>query len=176
MIREQEPSRLGSIDADCRGDVETIVAKALEKDPARRYPSAADLAADIRPLPAPRADPGAAAVGAVPAAQVRPAAQGAWWPGWSGIVAALVLGTVVSRSSSPSAPRQRGQAEQNARVANDEKREAMYQAYRARLAAAVAALSHHDVADAARQLDAAPEDLRGWEWRHLHSRLDDSSR
>ena len=38
-----------------------------------------------------------------------------------------------------------------------------------------AALQNHDVADAARQLDAAPEDLRGWEWRHLRSRLDDSS-
>src|SRR5262249_31554151 len=33
----------------------------------------------------------------------------------------------------------------------------------------------HDVADSARQLDAAPEELRGWEWRHLESRLDDSS-
>ena len=31
------------------------------------------------------------------------------------------------------------------------------------------------MADAARQLDAAPEDLRDWEWRHLRSRLDDSS-
>jgi hypothetical protein len=31
------------------------------------------------------------------------------------------------------------------------------------------------VADAKRQLDAAPEELRDWEWRHLHSRLDDSS-
>jgi WD40 repeat protein len=31
------------------------------------------------------------------------------------------------------------------------------------------------VADAAHQLDAAPEGLRGWEWRHFHSRLDDSS-
>ena len=29
--------------------------------------------------------------------------------------------------------------------------------------------------DATRQLDLAPEDLRGWEWRHLHSRLDDST-
>ena len=36
------------------------------------------------------------------------------------------------------------------------------------------ALSTHDVADAAHQLE-APEDLRGWEWWHLHSRLDDSS-
>src|SRR5262249_38078307 len=59
-------------------------------------------------------------------------------------------------------------------VASEKEREATYQAYRARLAAAVAALSSHDVADAARHLDAAPEALRGWEWRHLHSRLDDS--
>src|SRR5262249_675354 len=36
------------------------------------------------------------------------------------------------------------------------------------------ALSHHDVAAAARQLDAAPPAWRGWEWRHLRVRLDDS--
>ena len=48
LILEQDPPRLGSIDPELRGDVETIVAKALEKDPARRYPSAADLAADLR--------------------------------------------------------------------------------------------------------------------------------
>src|SRR5262249_2804652 len=49
-----------------------------------------------------------------------------------------------------------------------------YQGHRARLAAAGAALSNHDVADVARQLDEAPEELRDWEWNHLHSRLDDS--
>src|SRR5262249_61260660 len=38
-----------------------------------------------------------------------------------------------------------------------------------------ARLQNHGVADAARQLDDAPEALRGWEWRHLSSRLDDSS-
>src|SRR5262249_43907834 len=48
VIREQEPVRLGSLDARLRGDVEIIAAKALEKDRQRRYPSAADLAADIR--------------------------------------------------------------------------------------------------------------------------------
>ena len=47
-VVEQDPARLGSIDPALRGDVETIVAKALEKEPARRYQSAADLAADIR--------------------------------------------------------------------------------------------------------------------------------
>src|SRR5262249_28987829 len=52
---------------------------------------------------------------------------------------------------------------------------AQFQAYRARIAAAVAALSVHDVPDAARQLREAPEELQDWEWWHLHSRLDDSS-
>ena len=47
-IREEDPARLSSISRVYRGDVETIVAKALEKDKARRYASAADLAADIR--------------------------------------------------------------------------------------------------------------------------------
>src|SRR5262249_53490052 len=50
-----------------------------------------------------------------------------------------------------------------------------YQKYRARIAAAVLALAMHDVADAARHLKEAPEELRDWEWRHLQSRLDDSS-
>src|SRR5262249_33068946 len=56
-----------------------------------------------------------------------------------------------------------------------DKQVALYQAYRARLAAAGAALQNHDVADAARHLAEAPRALRDWEWRHLHSRLDDSS-
>ncbi len=47
LIVEQDAPRLGSLDPGLRGDVETIVARALEKEPARRYPSAADLAADL---------------------------------------------------------------------------------------------------------------------------------
>ena len=47
-IREVDPPRLSSVSRAYRGDVETIAAKALEKDKARRYASAADLAADIR--------------------------------------------------------------------------------------------------------------------------------
>jgi WD40 repeat protein len=70
---------------------------------------------------------------------------------------------------------QRDLAKANARQANGEKREALFQAYRARLAAAATAISAHDVADAARQLDEAAQALRGWEWRHLRSRLDEST-
>jgi tetratricopeptide (TPR) repeat protein/predicted Ser/Thr protein kinase len=48
LIREQEPARLGALEPRLRGDVETIVARALEKEPPRRYPSAAELAEDVR--------------------------------------------------------------------------------------------------------------------------------
>ena len=44
-IREQDPAPLSSISRTYRGDLETIVSKALEKDKTRRYASAADLAA-----------------------------------------------------------------------------------------------------------------------------------
>src|SRR6516164_4091469 len=48
VVQEVEPSRLGSVNASFRGDVETIVGKALAKDKARRYGSAGALAADLR--------------------------------------------------------------------------------------------------------------------------------
>ena len=48
IIREEEPARLSSISRQFRGDVETIIAKALAKERSRRYQSAGDLASDIR--------------------------------------------------------------------------------------------------------------------------------
>lgn len=48
IIRDEEPTLLGSIDRRLRGDLETIVAKSLQKDRERRYRSAAELGADIR--------------------------------------------------------------------------------------------------------------------------------
>ena len=47
-IREEDPARLSSVNRIYKGDIETIVAKALEKDKTRRYASAAELGADIR--------------------------------------------------------------------------------------------------------------------------------
>jgi tetratricopeptide (TPR) repeat protein len=47
-IREEDPASLRSISRNYRGDIETIVGKALEKDKVRRYASAADMAADIQ--------------------------------------------------------------------------------------------------------------------------------
>ncbi len=47
-IQQVDPAPLSHISRAYRGDIETIVAKALEKDKARRYSSASDFAADIQ--------------------------------------------------------------------------------------------------------------------------------
>lgn len=47
-LREVVPARLGTLDRALAGDVEAIAAKALEKDSARRYASAGELAAELR--------------------------------------------------------------------------------------------------------------------------------
>ena len=125
-------------------------------------------------LAGPRADPGAAAVGAVPPAQVRPAAQG---PGGRGGRHRGGPGPGAGRHDPLCRPRGPAARPGRAQRPAGDRREARGavpgvprpDGRRGRGAVA------HDVADAARQLDAAPEDLRGWEWRHLHSRLDDSS-
>ena len=48
VIREDDPTPLSSVNRVFRGDVETIIAKTLEKDRTRRYQSANELASDIR--------------------------------------------------------------------------------------------------------------------------------
>jgi serine/threonine protein kinase len=95
VIAIQEPSRLGSIARLYRGDLEIIVAKALEKERTRRYASAGDLASDIRRYL--RGD----AILARPASamyKLRKFARRnrALVAGVSGIFTALLVGTVVS--------------------------------------------------------------------------------
>jgi eukaryotic-like serine/threonine-protein kinase len=48
VIQHEEPSRLSAMSRTYRGDVETIIGKALEKDKTRRYQSAGEFAEDIR--------------------------------------------------------------------------------------------------------------------------------
>jgi serine/threonine protein kinase len=48
LIREQAALPLSSVNRALRGDLDTILAKALEKDRERRYPSARALATDLR--------------------------------------------------------------------------------------------------------------------------------
>lgn len=48
VIRTKVPGKAGALAPALRGDVETILAKALEKEPDRRYQSVAGLADDVR--------------------------------------------------------------------------------------------------------------------------------
>ena len=48
LILERDPTPLRQVRSDVPADLETICLHALEKDPARRYPDAAELAADLR--------------------------------------------------------------------------------------------------------------------------------
>lgn len=48
MISEQAAAPLGTVDAKFRGEIQTIVGKAIEKEKSRRYQSARDFADDIR--------------------------------------------------------------------------------------------------------------------------------
>lgn len=48
IIRDEEPKTLSATGVGLGGDVQTIVSKCLEKDPSRRYASAAAVAEDMR--------------------------------------------------------------------------------------------------------------------------------
>ncbi|MEM1330062.1 MAG: serine/threonine-protein kinase [Planctomycetota bacterium] len=48
ILRESSVTQIGSIDRSLRGDLETIVATAMERDPKRRYASVAALGDDLR--------------------------------------------------------------------------------------------------------------------------------
>ncbi len=47
-VCSKPPPLLGSLREDCMGDVETIIAKAMARDPRDRYPSVEQLGADLR--------------------------------------------------------------------------------------------------------------------------------
>ena len=173
MIRDDEPARLSAVDPRFRGDVETIVSKAIEKDRERRYPSAGALAADIRRHL--RDEPIVA----------RPATT--WYQltrfarrhrelviGLAATFVALLGGLIgvgfyALRESD--LRRAADSAAERSRVSEIGARRA---AYRAGISAAAASIINHDIATARRDLDAAPKELRGWEWHHFRARLDQS--
>ena len=165
-VMSDEPARPRCLQPGLPRDLEAITLHCLEKEPSRRYPSALALAEDLQRFRE-RKQVAARPVGAVArlarACRRRP------------MVAALLTLLMVSLLGGLAGVTWKWlEANEERDRANSEKQAALYQTYRARLAAAGAALQNHDVVDAAGQLEAAPEELRGWEWSHFHSRLDDS--
>lgn len=174
-VTSDEPVRPRRLLPRLPRDLEAITLHCLEKEPRRRYATALALAEDLRRFQEGKqvaARPVGAAARVIRACRRRPLVASL-----IALLVASVLGGLAGVSWKwLEANEQRDLANAHARQADSEKQAALYQAYRASLAAASGALLNHDVADAARNLESAPGAQRGWEWRHLSNRLDDSSR
>ncbi len=119
--RPEEAAPLGSINKTYRGDLETVAAKALERDRTRRYGSAAELAADLKRY---LAHEPVLARPASPWYQLRKFARRhrAIAGAAAAVFAALVIGIAATTSESMRARRAEAaalQAEATARAVND---------------------------------------------------------
>jgi WD40 repeat protein len=154
-------------------DLETICLKCLRKEPQGRYATAGELAEDLR-----RFQVGEPVRARAPSVLYRSGKFVRRHKGLVGAAVAIALilaaGITVTSLAALSEAGARRRADENAQQAEVARREALLEAYQARLAAALAALGDDNVREAADQLEAVPQGRRGWEWHYAASRLDDS--
>ncbi len=181
IIRDDPPKRLSAIHRLLRGDIESIVRKALEKDKEQRYPSAAELAADLRrhlanePI---AARPATAVYHIRKFIRRNRALTGAiaalFLVVGVGTVTTIVLG-VQAIVAGNAARLAQGKAEDESREAARQADIARRTAYRANIAAAASATNARDVLTARRHLEAIEESERtNFEWRYLDAQQDDA--
>src|SRR5262245_6299760 len=168
QVTSSEPPRLDRHNRAIPRDLVTIVHKAIDRDPARRYPTAAALAEDLQRFL--HNEP-------IQARRVSGAERLVRWarrhPAVAALLAVLTLVLVaVAVVSSFAAVRFRTLAADVEQAARGER----WEYYRANIAAASAALQLQNIETARRALEAAPPEHRNWEWRHLHSQLDGARR
>ncbi|MFT4649596.1 MAG: hypothetical protein ACI9X4_002837, partial [Glaciecola sp.] len=161
-IQDREPLTIGTLDRTLGGDLETIVGKCLEKEPARRFSTVLELADDLRrfltnePI---LARPPSGWYNARKFIQRHRALVA----GVGATVFALLLGLVSTLAFALRATENAEQALANGVAAQRE-------AYRANLTA-TNALAASDPIAARRSLDTVPMNQRGWEWHHLDTKL-----
>jgi len=157
-VREEPPRRLSeSTGTRLHDDLDTIVGKALEKLSERRYETAAALAADVRRYL--RKEPILARPASVMYRTLLFARR------HRVLVASLAVVLLVSVAA----------AIVSLQFAFDARRradEADRSAYRAQILGAESAIEGQHFVEASELLAATPERLRGWEHRHLASRVD----
>jgi WD40 repeat protein/serine/threonine protein kinase len=174
QLLHEEPVPLTRLRPNVPRDLETITMKCLQKEPGRRYAASQELAEDLHrflsgePI---RAQPPSLIYRWVRYAKRHRGLVA----GVAAAIVALVGGTLVSILFAIAESRSRHLADENAQQADIARQAAEREAYQGRLAAAQVALSGHELEEASRHLESAPEALRGWEWRHLESRLREES-
>ncbi|MBL9148137.1 MAG: protein kinase [Phycisphaerae bacterium] len=166
-IREESHTRLSAVDRGFRGDLETILSKALEKNADRRYQSVPQLSQDIQryldhePI---SARPPSTFYQLSKFARRHKALVAST----SAVIAVLALGIIGTTKYAIDANR-------SAREASERERAQRWSNYLARIDAAAAALGRNDVPAARHHLDQAPLEHRGWEWKHLERNLTQSA-
>lgn len=157
VSREPVPPR--QLNRSVPRDLETICLKCLEKAPAHRYATAADLAADLDcylgGLPI-RARPLGWFGRMLKAAHRRPSVA-ALWIALVAVAIAGVSGILWMWLEAES----RAAAER-------------WEHYRAEMRVALSLLEDNSIVAARRALEEVPPDYRGWEWRHIAAQLDGS--
>ena len=167
QVIEQEPVSPSRLNAKVPTDLETVCLKCLEKEPGGRYATAAALAEDLRrflnhePISARPMGP-----------FVRLARWGRRNPalvaslGMVSVTGLVAIATILWQWQSAV------EARQTAELAVKSER---WERYRSNISAAASALQFQNNSGTARwALEAAPEEHRNWEWRHLKSQLDNS--
>jgi WD40 repeat protein/serine/threonine protein kinase len=195
LVKNVDPPRPRSIDPRIPLDLETIVLKAVEKDPKARYASADALNEDLRRFLADEP---------IQARQVSTAERYWRWARRNPVIATLggallvllvatTVGSIVAASyfrslavseflanqKSQKAERVAVAAQQDAilernKAQRNEKAE-RWERYRSNIAAASAAFQIQNADAASSALDETPTEHRNWEWQYLHSQLDDAS-
>jgi len=172
QVSERAPPRLGSLDRTLRGDVETIVSKALERDPEQRYATVRELADDLRRYL--RHEP-VTAVAPSGFYYLRRFARRnpALTTSLALAALALVAGTAISTWQARRAEEALARAEGLRTLADEQSEKAHSAATSAALAAARVAADHHDVTACRRLLESIEPAERGWVWRWLARRADE---
>jgi WD40 repeat protein/serine/threonine protein kinase len=180
QVTTGEPEPLGRVRKGVPRDLETIIHKAIDRDPARRYQKAAALADDLRrflddqPVKARRISNAERLV--------RWARRNRGVAAALGFIALLLVGMAIAstlaawRFERLAGERERARAAAEGAAAEARRRgdAERWQRYRSNLAAAGSALQLQSSGAARRALEAAPTEFRGWEWLHFSSRLDDA--
>jgi serine/threonine protein kinase len=156
QVRHREPARPRSVDGRIPRDLETIVLKAIDKDPRGRYPTAAALGEDLqrfvedRPIRARRISP----------------AERLWrWARRNKAIASLLtLLAIVLVGGFAATSLLWVRAERSAARERDRAEELQRRDYISRVNLAYRECLDYNVKRALELLDGCPTDLRGWEW------------
>jgi len=163
--------RLEKLNPEIPRDLATIVHKAIDCDPGRRYQTARQFAEDLhcfiedRPVKARRPWLSERLVRWSRRNKSLAAALAA-------IAALLITGTVASGLAAEHFRRLAGEAADGRRRAEQAIDGERWQRYRSHITAAMSALQLQNIVPARIALDEAPKEYRNWEWRHLHSQLE----